>query len=243
MKNGRPGWEVAWVTSYPRFFTEDAENVGFEGLLPVDIDNMEAEKSVGGNLDINYKTALGHDWTFSLNQLFFYTRLNDAMVFRGDEQTGFFFESADGPVNTQGVETNLKLTYKDFKLFANYALIDTRLKFDNLNQQKPLTPKHNAGLVLIYEEHGKWRVGFEAYYKSRQLRNDLSETDDYWIAGFMAMRKWRGIGLYLNFENFTDTRQHRLESFNISDHISPNFPNIWAPTDGFIVNGGVILEL
>lgn len=226
----------------PTIFTEEAENIGFTGVNPIDIDATEAETSIGGNLDIDYKTALGSEWTFSVNQLFFYTRLNDAMVFRDAGNGRFVFENANGRVSTQGLETNLKLTYRDFKLFANYALIDTRLKFDNTEQQKPLTPKHNVGLVLMYEEHGKWRVGLEAYYKGQQFRNDLSRTDDYWLAGFMVMRKWESIGLYVNFENFTDTRQHNLENFNISDHFSPNFPDIWAPTDGFIVNGGIILE-
>ena len=226
----------------PTIFTEEAETIGFRGVSPLNIDAVEAETSIGGNLDFNFKTALGGDWTFSLNQLFFYTRLNDALVFQDAGNGRFVFENANGRVSSQGMETNLKLTYQDFKLFANYALIDTRLKFDNTERQKPLTPKHHLGLVLIYEQHGKWRVGFEAYYKGEQFRNDLSQTDDYWMAGFMAMRKWKQFGLYINFENFTDTRQHNLENFDISNHFSPNFPDIWAPTDGFIVNGGIILE-
>jgi len=226
----------------PTMFIEEAETIQYDGVMPIDVGNMEEERSIGGNLDFNYKTAIGDNWTFSLNQLFFYTQLTDAVVLRNNGSDIFNFENADGPINSKGIETNLKLTYNDFKLFANYALIDTELKFDNINQQKPLTPKHNIGLVLMYEEHGKWRVGLEAYYKSRQLRNNFTETDDFWIAGFMVMRKWKNFGLYVNFENFTDTRQHSMENFNINDHISPNFPDIWAPIDGYIMNGGIILE-
>ena len=225
----------------PNIFTEEAESTAFQGVMPINTNQLKAEKSIGSNLDFNYSTPLGSDWTFSLNQLFFYTQLNRSLVFRKMGRT-FVFENASGPVDSRGVETNLKLTYKDFKFFANYALIDTRLNFDNINRQKPLTPKHNVGLVLVYEAHGKWRVGFEAYYKSEQFRNDFTRTRDYWMAGFMAMRKWKNFGLYVNFENFTDTRQHRLENFNIKNHISPNIPNIWAPTDGFILNGGMMLE-
>ena len=164
------------------------------------------------------------------------------MVFRENNLDQFFFENADGPVTSQGIETNIKLGFRDFKLFANYALIDTKLKYDNLNEQKPLTPKHNIGTVLMYKVEDKWRIGYEAYYTGRQFRSDRTQTDDYWMMGFMVMRKFDKLSLYINFENFTDTRQHRLENFQVDTHFRPDFPEIWAPTDGRIINGGIILE-
>ena len=225
----------------PTIFTEDAENLTFQGILPIDPNTMEAERSAGGNLDFNFKTALGSDWTLSINQLFFSTRISDAMVFRED-QGQFFYENADGPVSSQGIETNIKLTYKDFKFFVNYALIDAKLKYDNLNEQKPLTPKHNIGAVLVYEVEGKWRVGLESYYTGQQFRADRTETSDYWIVGFMALRKFKKLSLYINFENFTDTRQHKLENFNVGNHFKPAFPEIWGPLDGYVMNAGFIFD-
>ncbi len=226
----------------PTIFAEDAENLTYQGILPIST-SIEAERSIGGNLDINYQTLLGDEWTLSVNQLFFYTRLNDALVFRENTAGQFFYENADGPVTTQGIETNIKLGYRDFKLFANYALINTRLKYDNLNEQKPLTPKHYIGSVLMYEVEDKWRIGYEAYYTGAQFRSDRTQTDDYWMMGFMVMRKINKLSLYINFENFTDTRQHRLEDFQVDTHFKPDFPEIWAPTDGRIINAGIILEL
>ncbi|MEM9297190.1 MAG: TonB-dependent receptor [Bacteroidota bacterium] len=226
----------------PTIFTEEAENLTYQGILPIST-NAEAERSVGGNLDVNYQTLLGEEWTLSINQLFFYTRLNDALVFRENNLGQFFYENADGPVTSQGIETNIKLGFRDFKLFANYALINTRLKYDNLNEQKPLTPKHSIGSVLMYEVEDKWRIGYEAYYTGRQFRSDRTQTDDYWMMGFMVMRTINKLSLYINFENFTDTRQHRLENFQVETHFRPNFPEIWAPTDGRIINAGLILEL
>ena len=226
----------------PTIFTEDAENLTYQGILPIDT-SAEAERSIGGNLDVNYQTFLGDEWTLSINQLLFYTRLNDALVFRVNNLGQFFYENADGPVTSQGIETNIKLGFRDFKLFANYALINTRLKNDNLNEQKPLTPKHNIGSVLMYEVEDKWRIGYEAYYTGTQFRSDRTQTDDYWMMGFMVMRKVNKLSLYINFENFTDTRQHRLENFQVGTHFKPDFPEIWAPTDGRIINAGFILEL
>ncbi len=227
----------------PTIFSEEAENLTYQGILPISTKEMEAERSVGVNFDVNYKTALGNNWTFSINQLFFYTQLNEALVFRENNSEQYFYENADGPVASQGIETNVKLTYRDFKLFANYALINTRLKYDNLNLQKPLTPKHNIGVVLMYEVEDKWRIGYEAYYTGSQFRSNRTQTNDFWIMGLMMMRKMNRLSLYVNFENFTDTRQHRLERFDIDQHIKPNFPEIWAPTDGRVINAGVILEL
>lgn len=227
----------------PTIFSEDAEHLAYRLVMPIDLNATEAERSVGGNLDVNFNTALGDDLTLSINQLFFYTRLSDALVFRNIGRFQFFYENADGAVTSDGLETNIKLGYKDFKLFANYAFINTRLRFDNQNRQQPLTPKHNIGLVAMYEEHGKWRIGYEAYYTGRQFRRDGTETSDFWYMGVMAMRKFGNIALYVNFENFTDTRQHSLETFNINEHLIPEFPDIWAPIDGFIINGGLILEL
>jgi iron complex outermembrane receptor protein len=95
----------------------------------------------------------------------------------------------------------------------------------------------------MYEVEDKWRIGYEAYYTGTQFKSDRTQTSDYWRMGFMVMRKFNKQSLYINFENFTDTRQHKLEDFTIDDHIRPNFPEIWAPTDGIIINAGLIIDL
>ncbi|MEM6736316.1 MAG: TonB-dependent receptor [Bacteroidota bacterium] len=227
----------------PTIFNEEAENLTFQDVLPIIKDQIETERSIGGNFDLNYQTFLSKEWTLSINQLFFYTHLTDALVFRRNSLGQFFYENADGPVTSQGMETNVKLGFRDFKLFANYAFIDTRLKYENLNEQKPLTPKHNIGSVLMYEVEDEWRIGYEAYYTGAQFRNDRTQTKSYWMMGFMVMRTFGNLSLYLNFENFTDTRQHRLERFDVDSHFKPDFPDIWAPIDGRIINGGLIFDL
>ncbi|MFH1297847.1 MAG: TonB-dependent receptor [Bacteroidota bacterium] len=90
----------------------------------------------------------------------FYTRLNNALVLSQNIANGTYsFENADGTIDSRGFETNIRLTYGDFKLFLQYAFVDAKLNYDNINNQKPLTPKHNAGAVLVFEQHGKWRSG------------------------------------------------------------------------------------
>jgi outer membrane receptor for ferrienterochelin and colicins len=227
----------------PTIFTEDTERLSFRGLDASNLTSLDAEKSFGGNFDINYKTAIGERWTFSVNQLFFYTQLNDPLALRQVPlSTSFRFENADDHMRSQGLETNLKLTYNDFKLFFNYALIDAQEKFDNRNDQKPLTAKHNIGAVLVYEEEGKWRIGLEAYYTGEQYRRDLTITDNYWITGLMVLRKFKHISVYSNFENFSDTRQSRFENVNLGSDMNPEQLDIWAPLEGFVVNFGIIID-
>jgi len=59
----------------------------------------------------------------------------------------------------------------------------------------------------------------------------------------MAEKLWEKYSLFLNFENFTDTRQTRFEPIYTGSLQNPVFRDIYAPLDGFIINGGVKLKL
>lgn len=228
----------------PTIFTEDAEKLYYRGIQPLSTDQVDAETSIGGNFDINYKTALGDEMTFSINQLFFLTQLKNALVLREDATTDMaYFESADGNMLSSGFETNVKLTYDDFKLYLNYAFVNTELQYDNINNQKPLTPKHNAGFVLFYEIEEKWSAGYEVYYTGKQFDNLYNQKKDYWTMGVMLMRHWERLSVFVNFENFTNVLQSDYEPLVLPPTNNPAFPDIWAPTDGFVFNGGIKLRL
>ncbi|MCB9288896.1 MAG: TonB-dependent receptor [Lewinellaceae bacterium] len=240
--SGRLGGGLGY--KLPTIFTEEAEALTFQGILPIDRNTTAAERSVGGNFDLHFQTVMGEKLTFSVNQFFFYTGLNDALVLREESVTGnYLFENADGTIDSRGFESNIKLTYGDFKLFLQYAFIDARLNYDNINNQKPLTPKHNAGAVLVFEQHGKWRIGLESYYTGPQFRSDYTRTRDYWIVGLMGLRQFKNFSLFLNFENFIDSRQSRYQDIVFPPVSNPDFAEIWAPTDGFVINGGFIWNL
>lgn len=228
----------------PTIFTEDAEILSYQNIEPINQTTIKAEKSIGGNFDFNYKFSLFDKVFVSLNQLFFYTQLNNSMVLRTNDLTNnLLFENANGAINTQGTETNLKFSYNDFKLFIFYTFTDTKLNYNNINKQKPLTPKHNFGAVLFYEVEEKWNIGLEGYYTGQQYRNDFTETKPFWRLGFMVRRNFEKISLFVNFENFTDTRQSRFEQVVIPPTTSPTFRDIYAPTEGFVANGGIIIKL
>ncbi|OQP46679.1 TonB-dependent receptor [Niastella populi] len=225
----------------PTIFTEDAERMYFRNLLPIDIDQSKNERSIGGNWDINYRTHIG-DVGVSLNHLFFYTRLNHPLVLAVTPSGTAQFINAAGHFDTKGMETNLRLLYGDFKLFIGYTFTDANTHFDN-KKWLPLTARHRLNNVLMYEKDEKWKVGLEAYYFSKQMLNDGSNGKPYWITGFMVERVWEKLSLYINFENFTDTRQSRFDTIYTGTIDNPVFRDIYAPVEGFIVNGGFKIRL
>ncbi|WP_417199226.1 TonB-dependent receptor [Bizionia sp.] len=225
----------------PDIFTEEAEFINFENVLGIDKSSLNAERSYGVNLDFNYQTRLFETVGFSINQLFYVTAINDALLLNSTDNGFFQFENATDEILSKGAETNIKFTYKDFRWFLNYALIDTKLNYLAGNPQKPLTAKHNAGSVLMYESE-KWRIGYETFYTGKQFLSNGTETTDFITMGFVAMRNFKWGTTFVNFENFTDRRQSRFSPLVLPPHDNPEFSEIYAPTDGFIFSVGVIIK-
>ncbi|MEM6721024.1 MAG: TonB-dependent receptor [Bacteroidota bacterium] len=226
----------------PDLFTEEAEFINFENVLRIDEDVLKAERSYGLNLDFNYKTKIFNETVgFSVNQLFYMTAIDNGLLLNLNANDFFQYENADGLILTQGAETNIKFSYNHFKWFLNYAFIDARLRYLPGNPQKPLTARHNAGSVLMYETE-KWRLGYETYYTGSQVLSNGTETTDFLLMGFLAMRNFSWGGIYANFENFTDRRQSRFSPLVLPPHENPTFPEIYAPTDGFIFSLGIIIK-
>jgi len=228
----------------PTVFTEDAERIQFQNVLPVNIDATNIERSAGLNFDINYRTRLfDGEIDFSMNQLFFFTRINRPLVLTPGAGNELEFRNANGYYDTKGIETNIKLIYHDFKLFIGYTYADANSHFNNIKEWLPLTARHRLNNVLMYEVEEKWKLGLEAYFFSQQKLNDGTNGKSYWICGFMAEKLWEKFSLFVNFENFSDTRQTKFDTIFTGTPANPVFRDIYAPVDGFLVNGGIKIKL
>ena len=153
------------------------------------------------------------------------------------------FVNSPGYIHTKGTETNIKIGYDDLKLFLGYTYTDARLNQNGTTVESPLTPKHRINSILMYEIEDKWKVGLEAYYFSPQKLNNGTTGEGYFITGFMAEKIWERFSLYINFENFLDTRQTRFGSIYTGTITNPVFKDIYAPLDGFVINGGIKFKL
>lgn len=227
----------------PTIFTEESERIQYQNVMPINDKTNKLERSYGANADINYRTNIGDDWTFSINQLFFYTYLDNPLLLQNPSANLYQFINSSGYIHTKGTETNVKIGYDDLKLFLGYTFTDTRLIENGTTTDNPLTPKHRINSVLMYEIEDKWKIGLEAYYFSPQKLNDGTIGNDYWTCGFMAEKIWERFSLYINFENFLDTRQTRFDNIYTGTITNPVFKDIYAPLDGFVINGGIKFKL
>ena len=238
----RTGGGLGYKT--PTQFTEDTERLHFRNILPIDFSETSAERSTGINLDVNYKWPVTGDLSLSTNALLFYTQINDPMLLQSNNNGMYAFTQPKGYINTQGLEANMKWSYHDFKLFVGYTHADVNEHYDNEESEYPLVAKHRLNNVLMYEKHGNFWIGLEAYYFSPQKLSDGSTGKSYWIMGIMSEKKiGKYFSLFLNFENMLDTRQTRFDTIYTGNISNPQFRDIYAPVDGFVINGGFKLSL
>ena len=238
--SSRIGGGIGYKT--PTLFTEQTETIQYQNVLQ--LNNVKAEKSYGGTADVNLRTDLGNELHFTLNHMFFYTMIDKPLVLSTDLSGNLFFVNADENVHTNGFETNARFIYKDnFKLFLGYTFTSTQAKYLIGNQFLPLVPKHKLNSALIYEKEDVIKLGLEGYFTGRQYLSDGTQTPSFKELGFMAEKIFRKFSLYINFENFTDTRQSRYKNVVNGSHLNPTFDQIWTHTEGFVFNGGIKIKL
>lgn len=227
----------------PTVFLEPSEERAFDGVIPLG-DDADAETSAGGSVDVNYSTLLFDTIALSFNQAFYFTELQDPLVPQQistqlGSGEGIRYVNAEGSIRTRAWETNAKLSYGHVKLFLGYVNLDARADHDSFQGDLPLTPTHRTYTVLVYEKHGTGRIGLEGYYTSPQTLSNGLESDGFLVMGVMAERRFGRARVFLNFENFSDTKQSNFDPVVLGTQANPQFAEIWAPMDGFIVNGGV----
>ncbi|MCW3089515.1 MAG: TonB-dependent receptor plug [Ferruginibacter sp.] len=228
----------------PTIFSEDAEEKAFQNINPLDLLKVSPEKSYGLNADITYKTIIVEDINFSINQLFFYTRINNPLVLNAVTGTNnFSFENANGNIEAKGFETTIKFRLEDISYFIGYTYTDVNRNCNNVSSVNPLTAKHHLNIDIMYELNEKLRIGYELFYVGQQYLSDNEKVRDYWVAGVSTEYKFKHFSLFLNLENFLDTRQSKWESMYSGTIQNPQFREVYTPADGFIFNGGFKIRL
>lgn len=240
--NSRIGGGLGYKT--PTIFTEESERIQYQNVLPISADENQLERSYGVNWDINYRTGLFKDQVaFSVNHLFFYTFLNNPLTMVQEPSNLYRFINSPGHMDSKGMETNVKFSYENFKLLIGYTFTDAKIHVGDVLRENPLTAKHRLNNVLMYEVEDSWKLGAEAYYYSKQTLNDGATGKPYWLFGFMAEKLWERFSIYVNFENLSDTRQTRFDTIYTGTVSNPVFRDIYAPLDGFVINGGLKIRL
>lgn len=202
--------------------------------LPAGID---AETSVGANIEANYKTTWGDGNELFINHAFFLTQINHPVVGNEDAGGNLYFANQSQPILTRGFDTYVQTTLGHWEAYLGYTYTIASRKYLAGNPFQPLTPRNRAAGTLVYEIEGKWRFGIEASYNGQQYRDGDTKTPDYFFVAALIERKfgpqW---SLVLNCENGFDERQSRYERIFTGSIAAPNYKPLWAPIDGRAVN-------
>jgi outer membrane receptor for ferrienterochelin and colicins len=239
-------WSPEWTTRItggmgyrnPSVFNQEAEILGYAGVLPVQRDSTSAERSYGGNADLGYRVSLGSSASLLLNQMVFYTHLEGPLILLR-EGDNWRFRQADGHTRSYGTETFFKLSFSDFTFFAGYTYTRVNNVFSDSTGELTLTPRHSLKGDLLYHLPGRWRIGADYEFKSSQLLASGQRSPSFWTFGLMVEYTYRQFSLFGNLENFTDRRQSRYASMLSEPFQTPQLTEVWAPLEGFYFNGGI----
>jgi outer membrane receptor for ferrienterochelin and colicins len=116
-------------------------------------------------------------------------------------------------LQSAGFETKARVVFKNnFKLFLGYTFTDTKAKYLTGKQFMPWVPRDKLNTALIYEKEGVIKVELEGYFTGRQYLSNGTQSPACSEFGFMAEKIFRRFSWYVNFENFTDTRQSNYKN-------------------------------
>jgi outer membrane receptor for ferrienterochelin and colicins len=227
-------------------FDAQTEETAYKNVLPIG-DTVRAERSAGGNADISYTGTIGEDMRITVDQAFFYTRLDhplelDSLPANTAGTVFAYFRNAGHPYTTRGFESSIRLRQDDWSLFAGYTYVDARTGVAAL-PHIALAPRSKVVFDLANEKDNDYRIALEAFYTGPQYLYDGTKTRDYWVTGLLLEKVIHKVSLVLNFEDLTDTRQTRFGPVVIPPVTNPGFKEIYAPLEGFMANLAVKVRI
>ena len=174
----------------------------------------------------------------------FYTKVDSPLRLLKVSDNHYSFMQPDDYLDSQGFELSGVFKWNDWKYYFGYTLADVEIHQQNKISKAPLMPKERVNNIFVYEREEDFRIGLEAYYYGEQVLTDGSKSRDFWIYGLMMEKMFKNdFSVFLNFENFSDTRQTKFDPIYSGTKLDPIFSDIYAPLDGFVINGGFKINL
>ncbi len=238
-------WSVrgSWGRGFyaPTPFVEETEAAGLSRLAP--LPDLAAETAQTASVDFAYSSG-----PWEANLTLFGSDIEDAVGLTTLSPTLVRLDNIVGITRTRGVEALTRWRNGSFVVTGSYLYVDAAEPDGAGRRAVPLTPRHSAGLVAMWEEHDRGRIGFEAYYTGPQPLEDdpyRTEGEPYWELGLLGeivvAEHYR---VFLNLENLLDVRQTR-ESPLIRPTRAPDgrwTVDAWQPLEGFIANAGIRIK-
>jgi iron complex outermembrane receptor protein len=226
----------------PTPFVEEIEAAGLSRLEP--LSGLEAETAQTASLDIGYAHGpIETSVTLFASNIAKATRLETVAADR------VRLVNVKGETRIRGSEILLRYRRDAFSITGSYVYVDATEPDEGAAGRRPvsLTPRHTAGAVAVLERHGRGRIGIEAYYTGRQSVEDnpfRSHSRPYLHLGVLGEIVLGKVSLFANAENILGVRQTRYDPL-LRPKRAPSGQwtvDIWAPTEGFILNAGLRLR-
>ena len=239
----RPGdWTIR--TSFgrgfygPTPFVEEIEAAGLSRLEP--LQDLKPETATTASLDVGYARG-----PFEANVTLFTSNIANATRLEAFALDRVRLINVDGATRTRGSEMLLRYRSNGFTVTGSYMYVDASEPAPGGGRRTvPLTPKHTAGLVGMWEEEDKGRVGVELYYTGKQPLEDnpyRTVSKPYFELGLLGEVVVGKARVFLNAENILNIRQTKYDPLLLRTRLPDGrwTVDVWAPTEGFVLNGGI----
>jgi outer membrane receptor for ferrienterochelin and colicins len=237
LRSGRWSSRLSTGTGFfgPSALTEETEAAGLTNAV---IDGeLRAEKGRSASVDVTRTHG-----AVSVTATFFLSRIEHPLGV--DRSTGLVLRTLDRPTKNQGIELLGTFRQAPFAVTASYTFVDAEEDEGIGYRAVPLTPRHSAGLVAMWEREEVGRVGLEWYYTGQQRLEEnpfRDGSESYGIFGLLAERQVGRLRLFVNGENLTGTRQTKWDPLVRPTRAADGRWTVdaWAPLEGRTINGGL----
>ena len=219
----------------PTPITEETEAAG---LTRLEVRQpLQAERGLSASFDVSRT-----DGPLSYTATLFGSRINDPL--HVERSPSYVLSTLPDPTTNVGLELLGTLRKEPFSVTATYTYVQARETVSAIEQDLPLTPRHSAGIVGMWEAEDVARLGIEWYYTGRQSLEEnpyRTVSAPYMILGLLAERQFGRFRLFVNGENLTGVRQTRWDPLLRSTRAADGRWTVdaWAPLEGRNVNGGI----
>ena len=266
-EGGLAGWTTRLSggtgTAAPTPFTDETEATSLSAVMPYVVggrSTLVAERARSVSLDVGgpVRTALGQ---LELNATVFGSRIERPLLVRDSTRPSvplsrvLALTNASVPTTTWGTDMFARLRIGgvlsgELGLLGTYVHLrstDEDPDRPGVRRDAPLTPRHAAGLDVIWEREGNGRVGLELFYTGRQTLDDnpyRSASEPYLLVGLLG--EWRVPSLpfarvFVNAENLGGVRQTRFDPLVLPQRGRGGrwTTEAWTELAGATINAGV----
>jgi outer membrane receptor for ferrienterochelin and colicins len=226
----------------PTPFVDEVEDAGLSRLEP--LGKLKPETARTASVDLGYAKG-----PIEAGVTLFAADIDNAVRLIDTGPASVRLINQEGRTRVRGSELLLRYKLGAVTLTGSYVFVSAIEPQDDCagRWRVPLTPRHTGGLVAMWEDEERGRLGFEAYHTGRQRLDDnpyRSVSKSYVHLGLLGELVVGRARLFANAENLLNVRQTRFDPLLRSMRAPSGSwtTDVWTPTEGFTLNTGVRLR-